>query len=69
MPCDERVFWTDVVGNALEIGLLILVFVGIWRARTLLPIRQRLRFKLRRIFALSRISRRTAPDRRARRSA
>ena len=36
MPCDERVFWTDVVGNALEIALLILVFVAIWRAGTLL---------------------------------
>ena len=36
MPCDERVFWTDLVANALEIAMLILVFVAIWRAGTLL---------------------------------
>jgi hypothetical protein len=36
VPCDERVFWTDLVANALEIAMLILVFVAIWRAGTLL---------------------------------
>jgi hypothetical protein len=30
------VFWTDLVANALEIAMLILVFVAIWRAGTLL---------------------------------
>jgi hypothetical protein len=36
MPCDERVFWVDVVANALEIAMLVLVFLAIWRAGTLL---------------------------------
>jgi hypothetical protein len=36
MPCDERLFWTDAVGNALEILLLILVFFAIWRAGTVM---------------------------------
>ena len=34
--CDERVFWVDIFSNAVEILMLILVFVALWRAGTTL---------------------------------
>jgi hypothetical protein len=34
--CDERIFWVDTISNTVEILLLMLVFVALWRAGTTL---------------------------------